>query len=88
MDALILTRDEGDALYSFEGKHVVRLDSANDSGHYREWLVSVDHIQHCIINEADEWTLMVYVPTCLEWVDVPGMDVDTFMAMHKLILAA
>jgi hypothetical protein len=89
MDARMLTRDEGEALYSFEGKHVVRLDSANDSGHYREWLVGVHHTQYCIINEGDVWTLMVQlVPgNARTWVDAPG-DVETFLRTHQLILAA
>ena len=87
MNALILTRDEGEALYSFEGKHVVRLDSANDSGHYREWLVGVNHTQYCIICEGDTWTLMYFVPDINGWCDAPD-DVDTFLCTHKLILSA
>jgi hypothetical protein len=85
VNQLILTRDEGEQLYSFEGKHVVPLDS--ESGNCREWLTRVNHTQFCIINEGDEWTLMHFVPERSEWVDDPA-DVDDFLATNKLILAS
>jgi hypothetical protein len=87
MHQTILTRIEGEQLYSFEGKHVVPLDSGTDNGHYREWLVSVAHTQYCIVNEGDTWTLMYYVPDINAWRDAPD-DVGTFLSTHKLILAS
>jgi hypothetical protein len=87
MDALILTRIEGEHLGTFEGKRVVPLDSANDSGHYREWLVGVSHTDYCIVNEGDTWTLLAYDPDRGAWCHAPD-DVDAFLTTHKLILAA
>lgn len=86
MHASILPRDDDTQHMTFEGKRVVLL--TRESGTYREWDVTVAGVQHSIIDEDGTWTLMVYVPTCLEWVDVPGMNVDTFLSIHKLILAA
>jgi hypothetical protein len=86
MNAVILTRDEGEQLTSFEGKHVVRLDSANDLGTYREWLVGVNHTQYCIIDDEDTWTLLVQGED-QSWRDAED-DVETFLTTHTLILAA
>jgi hypothetical protein len=87
MHQLILTTEEGEALRMFEGKTVVPLDA--ESANYREWLVTVNHIEYCITCETcdgDMWALMYYVPDIAQWVDAPG-DVDTFLISHRLILA-
>jgi hypothetical protein len=87
MNQPMLTEYEGDHLRMFEGKRVVPRDSGTEDGHYREWLVAVNHTQYCIICEGDTWTLMYFVPDINAWCDAPD-DVDVFLATHKLILAA
>lgn len=85
MNALILTRDEGEQLSSCEGKHVVCLD--NESGTYREWLVRVAHTTYCVIDEDGGWTLLRQDPDSRDWLETEA-DVETFLATHRLILAA
>ena len=85
MDALMLTRDEGEQLTRWDGKRVVLLD--NEHGNYREWYVHVAPTDYYIINEGDTWTLLSYVPDSNEWCDASD-DVDAFLTTHKLILAA
>lgn len=84
MNQTILTRDDGEALSMFEGKHVVPLHS--ESGNYREWDIGVNLVKYCIIQEGDEWTLMYYDRQTDLWEDAPD-DVDNFLLTNKLILA-
>jgi len=85
MHQLILTTDEGEALMTFEGKRVIRLDS--ESANYREWLVTIGGTtQFCIIQAQEEWTLMRYARGTEQWVET-SIDVDTFLTSHRLILA-
>lgn len=88
MNQPILTRDEGEQLYSYGGKHVVLLHSESGGGYYREWEVAIKHTRYCIVNEGDTWTLMYFRPGNVIWMDVPDMDVDSFLLSNKLILAA
>jgi hypothetical protein len=85
MNQPILTRDDGEELQMFEGKHVVLLSS--ESGNYREWEVNINDRRYCVIQEDDDWTLMCFVPEDNIWIDHPG-DVDTFLTANHLILAA
>lgn len=85
MDALILTRDEGAQLRSFEGKRVVPLDAAR--ANYREWLVTIGPTEYCIIDDHDTWTVLYYAPDVAAWCATVA-DVAAFLATHKLILAA
>ena len=85
MQQPILTREQGEQWYSFEGKHVVPL--ASESANYREWTIGVFHHQYCIVQEGETWTLLIYDPARQEWSDAPE-NVDAFLATHQLILAA
>ena len=85
MQYLILTRDEGAALRTFEGKTVIPLDAA--SANYREWLVTIGPERYCIIEDDGAWTLMHFRDDRRQsWEDCL-QTVDWFLQTHRLILA-
>ena len=85
MPHLILTRDEGEALRTFEGKTVIPLDTASATS--REWLVTLGTDRYCLIEEGGAWTLMHFRDDRRQsWEDCL-QTVDWFLQTHRLILA-
>lgn len=85
MHQLIAPGNAGQAMRMFEGTTVLPLDA--ESANYREWLVTIGGTQYCIIHDQDEWVLMRYDSDPEQWIETT-VDVDTFLASYRLILAA
>ena len=72
----------------FDGKTVIPIFS--DSPGYREWEVTLDGQDFCIINEDGEdgdWTLLQWTNQDTMWQEIGcGRDIDAFLTTHQLIL--
>ena len=80
----ILNTENGVALQQYEGKRVIPIDNA--SGQYREWLVTIDTTNYCVVNEGDTWILMHQSTYDQEWYDDIA-SVQAFLDTHNLILS-
>lgn len=73
---------------TFEGTTVIPLFTSSPG--YREWEITRDGQDFCIVNEDGEdgdWTLMQWIDTDTMWQEIGcGVDIDPFLKQHRLIL--